>query len=203
MYNYPNNNYPTYNNAYYTSSLKDMRDQIDRQLQQQQQMQQQMQQQPQINQTFQLSTPQGVSDFDCRYMDNIDEVKKALVFRNSIFVNKDMTTMWFKDSTGNIRTFTMNEVIEKDEKDMQIENLTEQLNELKAILLSSSNRQNEPFYYPNQQVIPEEDKNRFKGQINANDNVNNGNVVKRNKGDVRNEQRNNKYNDEQPKESKS
>lgn len=39
MYNYPNNNYPTYNNAYYTSSLKDMRDQIDRQLQQQQQMQ--------------------------------------------------------------------------------------------------------------------------------------------------------------------
>lgn len=197
MYNYPNN----YNSIYYTKSLQDMRDQIDKQLQQQQQIQQQQpQQQPQINQTFQLSSPQqNINDFDCKYTESIDDVKKALVFRNSIFVNKDMSTMWLKDTTGAIRTFALSEVIEKDEKDIQIENLTEQVNELKAILLSNSNCQNKTLYYQDQQVNQQDIENQNLTRLISNESNNNINVVKKNKGDVKNEQRNNKYNDEQSK----
>lgn len=196
MYNYPNN----YNSIYYTKSLQDMRDQIDKQLQQQQQIQQQQQpqQQPQINQTFQLSSPQqNINDFDCKYMESIDDVKKALVFRNSIFVNKDMSTMWLKDTTGAIRTFALSEVIEKDEKDIQIENLTEQVNELKAILLSNSNCQNKALYYQDQQVNQQDIESEKLARLISNEGNNNMNVIKKNKGDVKNEQRNNKYNDEQ------
>lgn len=197
------NNYPYYNNYYANrgtqdmKNLQDMRDQIDRQMQdlQMRQQQQLMQpQQPQINQTFQLSNPQqSLNDFDSKYAESLDEVKNTLVFKNSIFVNKDMDTMWFKDTSGNTKTFALTEVVEKDSKDVEIENLKEQLNEMKAILLSTSNKQIEPLYNSNNEIILNNNKNASTSQISTNTNANNNIVRRKNKGDGNNEQRNNKY----------
>lgn len=135
-------NFNNYNNQNYMRELQSMRDQIDRQMAQAQQTQQQIQQmqaapqQPQITQTFQLgNTQQNMNDFDARYSDNVEDVKNTLVFKPSIFVTKDMSTLWLKDVGGNVKTYALSEIIEKDEKDVQIDNLKDQLEDMKAILM--------------------------------------------------------------------
>ena len=119
--------------------MQSMKDRIDRTMQQYQQTQNQFmntnQQQPQIQQTFQLSNPQNnINDFDGKYADNVEEVKNTLVLKNSLFVNKDMSTLWLKDISGTIKTYTLIEVIEKDEKDKEIDNLKKQLEDVKFML---------------------------------------------------------------------
>lgn len=128
-------NYGYNNSNFYMQDLQNMRDRIDRQMAQ---MQQQNAQQPaQIQQTFQLSNPQNFTDFDAKYIDNLEAVKNTLTLRNTLFVTKDMSTMWMKDASGNIKTYALTEVIEKDEKDLEIENLQKQLNEMKAMLMAT------------------------------------------------------------------
>lgn len=206
------NNYPYYNNFYATNrnyqdmrNLQDAEDQIHRQMQdlqmrQQQNMQMQTQQQPQIQQTFQLTNPQQtLNDFDGKYAESTDEVKNTLVFKNSVFVNRDMTTMWFKDASGSVKAYTLTEVVEKDEKDLQIENLQKQLDEMKSILLSASSRQIEPISYSSNEITLPSNKNASTSQLGTNTSVNNNIVRRKNRGDGNNEQRNTKYNDEQVK----
>lgn len=79
-----------------------------------------------ITQNFQLA-PQNAF----RYANNIDEVKKEYVTCDTPFFSKDLSVLWVKCNTGDIRTFELNEVIQKDEKDLQIEYLQAQINELK------------------------------------------------------------------------
>lgn len=203
------NNYPYYNNFYATNrnyqdmrNLQDAEDQIHRQMQdlqmRQQQNMQMQQQQPQIQQTFQLTNPQQtLNDFDGKYAESTDEVKNTLVFKNSIFVNRDMSSLWFKDTSGSVKAYTLTEVIEKDEKDLEIENLQKQLDEMKAILLSTSSRQIEPVSYSSNEIILDNNKNASTSQLDTNTSANNNIVRRKNRGDGNNEQRNNKYNDEQ------
>ena len=54
--------------------------------------------------------------------------------KTGVFVTKDFSTLFVKDVSGNIRTFKTEEVIEKDEKDMQIQALQEELNNMKAMM---------------------------------------------------------------------
>lgn len=138
-YNY----YP--NNQYYMQDLQNMKERIDKQMQQMQQMNQnQMQQQPptptNLTQTFQLA-PQinSNSELQCQYADNIEQVKNTFVMKNAIFVTKDLSTMWQKDVSGNIRTFKTEEVVELDEKDREILDLQRQVNELKGMIANESN----------------------------------------------------------------
>lgn len=135
------NNYPVFgNNQMYMQDLQNMRDRIDMQMRQMQQnqMQPQNQQTPAINQTFQLSNPQqNINDFDGKYVSNIDEVKNTLTLKNTLFVNKEMNTLWFKDAAGNIKTYSLSEVIELDEKDKMIINLQNQIEELKGAVLNA------------------------------------------------------------------
>ena len=42
-----------------------------------------------------------------------------------------MSIVWIKNTRGGIKTYELNEIIPKDEKDLQIELLQTQLNELK------------------------------------------------------------------------
>lgn len=135
------NSFGAYNSNFYAQELQGMRDNIDRRLQQYQQSQNQlMQQQPQIQQTFQLSNPmQNNSVFDGKYVDGIDEVKNTLVFKNSLFLNKDMTKMWFKDTNGNVRMFNLEEEIQVDENIAEINDLKKELNDLKALLVQQMN----------------------------------------------------------------
>lgn len=120
-----------YNNYY--QDLQNMRDRIDNQMRQMQPMQ--MPQQPTaINQTFQLAPNQASNELESRYATNEDEVKNTLVMKTGLFINKDFTTLWIKDITGNIRTFSLNEVIQLDEKDKQILALQKQIEDMKGMI---------------------------------------------------------------------
>ena len=84
--------------------------------------------QPSINQTFQLSPS---SSLGIRYANSIDDVRKELVFFDTPFFNKEMTLLWVKNTKGDIKAYEINEIIQKDEKDLKIEYLMAQIDELK------------------------------------------------------------------------
>lgn len=117
--------YNPYNNQMYMQDLQGLRDRIDRQ------MQIANQNQPQtapITQNFQIApnqTNQGI-----KYVNSIDDVKKELVFVDTLFVNKEYTQLWHKNASGEIKTYELREIIEKDEKDLKIEQLEAKINML-------------------------------------------------------------------------
>lgn len=157
------NNFNPYNNMY-MQEMQSMKDRIDRQMQQYQQSQNQFmqqQQQPQIQQTFQLSNPnQNISDFDGRYAETVDEVKNTLVYKNSLFINKGMNKMWFKDAGGNVRIFNLQEEMQVDENVAEINNLKQEVGELKALLIQQLQAQK-----AQQEVIEPEPKSQIVGKI--------------------------------------
>lgn len=148
-----------YNSFMYTQELQGMRDRIDRQLQQMQQNQNQFvqqPQQPQIQQTFQLSNPnQNNSDFEGKYVGTIEDVKNTLVFKNSLFVTKDMNKMWLKDVNGNIRIFNLQEEVEVDENVAEINSLKKEVEDLKVLLVQQlQTKKEEPKSQPITKIQP-------------------------------------------------
>ena len=146
MYNYnPYNQVSQQYNSYaqnnYLNELQQMREKIDKQIQQAQQPQQQQPiqpQVPQINQSFQLApTQNNNSELESQYAENIDEVKNTFVMKTAIFATRDFSTVWLKDVSGNIRTFKTEEIFELDNKDIQIQNLQKELEEMKALMAQS------------------------------------------------------------------
>lgn len=148
MYNYNpysqlNSQYNSYATNNYLGELQQMRDRIDKQIQQSQQAQQQPQvipntQPTNLTQNFQLAPQQNNNaELESRYAENIDEVKNTFVMKTAIFATKDFSTIWLKDVSGNIRTFKTEEVFELDNKDIQIQNLQRELEEMKAIMAQS------------------------------------------------------------------
>lgn len=84
--------------------------------------------QPAINQTFQLApSNQG----GIRYVDSIDEVSKELVFGDTVFFSKDFSQMWLKNVKGEVKTYSLTEIVQKDEKDLMIEELKNQIADMK------------------------------------------------------------------------
>ena len=126
-------NYPMYGNSnqYYMQNLQDMRNRIDKQMQDiqqaQNQQQAQMPQVPQVTQNFQLAPTQSQSEFDGKYANDIAGVKNTLVLKNTLFVNKDMNTLWLKNVSGDVKTYTLTEVIELDPRDKEIAELKHQV----------------------------------------------------------------------------
>lgn len=123
-------------NQFYMQDLQNMRDRIDRQLAQMQQpMQMQSQQPTPITQNFQLApNNSNKSDLDGFFVRNVDDVKNKLVFNDSIFVDNDFKMLWKKDVAGNIKAFTLQEVVELDEKDKQILSLQKQIEEMRELI---------------------------------------------------------------------
>lgn len=157
MYNYnPYNQFAQPYNPYNQNNIQQMeqiRDQWDAKIQlaQQQQQNQIQQQQPMsqgqvpITQNFQLA-PQtnNTSELESRYAENIDEVKNTFVMKTAIFAKKDYSIIWVKDVSGNIKTFKTEEVIERDEKDIQIQNLQRELAEMKNLMAQAMKPVQEP-----------------------------------------------------------
>ncbi len=108
-----------YNNQMYMQDLQGLRDRIDRQMQMVNQQSQP--QTPQINQNFQLAPNQNANGI--KYVNSIDDVKKELVFTDTLFVNKEYTLLWFKNTSGDVKTYELKEIIIKDEKDLRIAEL--------------------------------------------------------------------------------
>ena len=123
-----------YNNPYYNYNQQPTIDVINNQMQELEKMKTQLQQRQQqpmqpITQNFQLA-PNNNSII--KYANSIDDVNKELVIAETPFFKKDMTVMWLKNAKGEIKSYKLDEIIEKDEKDIMIENLQKQIDELKG-----------------------------------------------------------------------
>ena len=127
-----------YNNPYMNYNLnmnqQSFNERIDNQIAQLQQMKEQMKnnnQQPvptNLTQNFQLApTHQG----GMRYVNTIDDVNKEVVYADTPFFSKDMSVLWVKNNKNEIKTYELNEIIPKDDKDLKIEYLMAQIDELK------------------------------------------------------------------------
>lgn len=126
------------NNPMYLQELQSMRDRIDNQMRQLQQNQAQQPIQPPITQNFQIAPQTNNNELESKYANNFNEVKNTFVMKTGIFTNRDFSTIWVKDVTGNIRTFKTEEVIELDEKDKEILDLQKQVNELKGMIQNAT-----------------------------------------------------------------
>ncbi len=134
---YMRNYTPIYNNNF---NQQNMYEQIDSQINQLQQMREQIKnntsQQPAINQTFQLAPN---SHNGMKYVDTMEDVSKEQVFMDTPFFSKDMSVLWIKNNKGDIKSYELSEIVPKDAKDMQIELLQAQINELKGRIENDAN----------------------------------------------------------------
>lgn len=120
--------FPYMNQSVYEQNLENIIQQANGQLQQ-------LRNRPtptNLTQNFQI-TPQNSTpnELQSAYVSGVEEVKNIFMTKNGIFVDKGLTSLWFKNTEGNIRTFTLQEVVQKDEKDLEIEELKKQLENLK------------------------------------------------------------------------
>ena len=88
-----------------------------------------------ITQNFQLSP---INNF--RIVNSLEDVTKEMVLNDTYFLGKDLQDFWIKNSRGDIRTFELKEIIPKTEKDLYIEKLEKQIEEMKE----NANTTNEP-----------------------------------------------------------
>ena len=77
---------------------------------------------PNINQTFQLAPNQPNNNV--KYATSKEEVKKELVFGDTIFVNKEYNRMWLKNARGETKEYELIEIVEVDVSTRKIEELT-------------------------------------------------------------------------------
>lgn len=115
-------------------------DRINNQIAELEKMKQQLPQQPipqptNLTQNFQLApTNREV----IKYANSIDEVQRDIVIGDTPYFSKDMSIVWIKGVSGEIKAYELNEIIEKDAKDLQIEYLTDELNKLKGLIKNES-----------------------------------------------------------------
>ena len=121
-----------YNNPYMFNqnyNQQSMNERIDNQIAQLQQMKEQMKHntQPAINQTFQLAPQQS----GIKFANSLDDVNKEMVYVDTPFFSKDMSVVWVKNNKNEIKTYELNEIVPKDDKDLLITTLQMQIEELR------------------------------------------------------------------------
>lgn len=121
-----------YNNPYMYQqnyNQQSINERIDNQIAQLQQMKEQMRNQPtSINQTFQLAP---TNNGKMKYVGNIDDVNKEHITEETPFFSKDMSVLWVKNPSGNIKIYELKETKLKDEKDLLIDALMLQIEDLR------------------------------------------------------------------------
>lgn len=80
-----------------------------------------------LTQNFQIA-PNGTT---MKYADSIEEVQRDIVVGDTPYFSKDMSVLWVKNTRGDIKSYELNEIIQKDEKDLQIEFLQAQIESMK------------------------------------------------------------------------
>lgn len=123
MYNNP------YMNVYNTQANIDrLNEQINNLEKMKAQIQQPQPQPTNLTQNFQLApTSRDV----IRYASSIEEVQKDMVIGETPYFSKDMSVVWVKNLKGEIKTYELNEIVPKDEKDIMIASLQMQIEELR------------------------------------------------------------------------
>lgn len=106
---------------------------INDQIKQLENIRNQMQQPVPITQNFQLAPSSSI-----RYAKSIEEVDKSPVMGDTPFFSQDMAILWLKSASGEVKTYELKEIIKKDEKDLKIELLMAQIEEMKNNAKSNS-----------------------------------------------------------------
>lgn len=79
-----------------------------------------------ITQNFQM-----LNNNSMKYANDIEEVKRDYTINDTPFFSKDMSVLWVKNIKGDIKTYELKEIVQKDEKDMLIDALMLQIEDLK------------------------------------------------------------------------
>ena len=77
-----------------------------------------------------------------KYATSIDEVQRDMVIGDTPYFSKDMSVVWVKNTKGEIKTYELNEVVLKDEKDIKIDFLMAQIEELKKEMKNNESNAN-------------------------------------------------------------
>lgn len=133
------NSVPYFNVYNPQPSLDRINDQINQLEGLKKQLQQPMPQPTNLTQNFQLAPNNNT----IKYAESIDEVQKSIVIGETPYFSHDMSIVWVKNTQGNINTYELKEIIAKDEKDLTIEYLQNQLEELKGMIKNESNVTND------------------------------------------------------------
>ena len=129
-----------YNNPYMTNiSQQSFNERIDGEIERLKQMKNQMQQPIQqptnLTQNFQISPSHNLM----KYANTLEEVQKEIIYNDTPFFSKDMSVLWVKNTKGDIKTYELKEIVPLDEKDIQIQYLQSQIEELKGMMKNVSN----------------------------------------------------------------
>ncbi len=125
-----------YNNSYFNPQLSI--DRINNQIAELEKIRGQLQQpQPQptnLTQNFQI-TPTNSHEV-MRYANSLDEVKKYMIITDTPFFSRDMSILWLKNAKGDVKTYELKEIIEKDEK--YLKKIIEQNEKIISLLTKGS-----------------------------------------------------------------
>lgn len=118
-----------YMNAYNPQvSIDKLNEQINSLEKMKNQLQQPMQQPTNLTQNFQIApTNREV----IRYATSLEEVQRDMVIGDTPYFSKDMSVVWIKNTKGDIKAYELTEIVAKDEKDIQIELLKSQIEDLR------------------------------------------------------------------------
>lgn len=124
-----------YNNPYYNQQANiDRLTNINNQIAELERLRNQVQNQAQpqmptsLTQNFQLAPTNSSA---MKFANSIDEVQKDIVLADTPYFSKDMSVLWVKNPKGDIKSYELNEIVHKDEKDLKIDYLMAQIEELK------------------------------------------------------------------------
>jgi hypothetical protein len=120
-----------YNNPYFNT--QNNLDRINAQINELEKMKTQIQQPTPITQNFQIAPTNRET---IKYANSMDEVKRDMVIGDTPYFSKDMSVVWIKNTKGEIKTYELTEIIEKDEKDMKIELLQARISELERKVIN-------------------------------------------------------------------
>ena len=88
----------------------------------------QSQQPSNLTQNFQISP---INRETIKYASSIDEIQRENVVGDTPYFSRDMSVVWIKNAKGEIKSYELKEIIFKDERDLLIESLQMQVNELR------------------------------------------------------------------------
>lgn len=144
-----------FNNPYFNSQMN--LDKIDKQISDLEKLKSQLQQPAPITQNFQLAPNKET----IKYSNSLDEVMKEQVYGDTPFFSKDMSILWVKNASNNVKTYELKEIINKDEKDVKIEFLQAQIEELRKEMIENAKSNDE---YVNEPIESEKSTNGSNGR---------------------------------------
>lgn len=118
-----------FNNPYNAYNQQANVDRINSQIAELEKLKQSLPQNPlptNLTQNFQLAP----TNQSMKYANSLEDVKKEIVIGDTPYFSKDLSVVWIKTPKGEVKSYELNEIVEKDEKDLMIENLQLQINEL-------------------------------------------------------------------------